>query len=112
MSEGDDPIDFSPLDPSRDPERWQRRVAAVTAGVRARRRRYALEVQLLEWARPALLVAASLTLVVWWGAARQSATPRHDCPASATPWTVACWVQSGEEPSVPAMLLIMEAAEQ
>jgi hypothetical protein len=68
MKEGDK-INFDPLDPSRDAQRWQRMVSAVAERVLARRRlRRSIPLQLLSWARPTLAIAAALALLVWVGA--------------------------------------------
>jgi hypothetical protein len=66
---GADKIDFGPLDPSRDAQRWQRMVSSVAERAFARRRLpRSIPLQLLSWARPTLAVAAALALLVWVGA--------------------------------------------
>jgi hypothetical protein len=62
-------IDFGPLDPTKDEQRWQRLVAETTSRVRSQRGRRAPTVsgQLVAWGGPALSLAAALALVVWSG---------------------------------------------
>ena len=62
----EDRIDFSALDPSRNPLRWARTVdALVGKALFERRKRLSVEQQLLRWARPVLAVAAGLSFVAW-----------------------------------------------
>jgi hypothetical protein len=62
-----DPIDFSPLDPLRDPARWEGVVAATLARVDAvlaeRERRHDPLALIATWRRPVLL-AASVALAL------------------------------------------------
>ena len=61
----DEKLDLSSLDPARDREAWRRRVDDVIArGVAARRARgFAHDLRAL--ARPAVLLAAAVVLLVW-----------------------------------------------
>lgn len=62
-------MDFSPLDPTRDAERWQRMLRSVSERVILRRAApRTIPFQLVQWARPALAIAAGLTIIVWVGA--------------------------------------------
>src|SRR5690242_1628483 len=100
----DHKIDFSALDPQRDPERWNRQVEATVARALARRQAGAFAFTLLEWARPALLVAASIALVTWCGVGvRQSRTTEPHGSDDAA-WVLTRWAVTGEEPSVASML--------
>jgi hypothetical protein len=76
----DEKLDLSSLDPARDREAWQRRVDDVIArGVAARRER-SLGAQLLALARPAVLLAAAVVLLVWsasWLAPRAAVGTRR-----------------------------------
>jgi hypothetical protein len=109
----EDKIDFSPLDPARDTRRWTRQVESVTARALERRRQPALAFQLVDWARPALLVAASTTLLIWCGAAaRQSNNPPEAYDPNGAPWILTRWAVSGEEPSVASMLEVLGAGQQ
>lgn len=110
MSDGK--IDFSVIDPKRDPERWNRQVDATVARALGRRQCGPLAFTLLEWARPALLVAASVAVVTWCGVTvRQSrkAEPRRTDEAA---WILTRWAVTGEEPSVASMLEVLGAEPQ
>ena len=110
MSDGK--IDFSVIDPQRDPERWTRQISATVARARAPRQSGALALTLLKWARPAMLVAASIALVTWCGASvrqshREAARGNDDAA-----WVLTRWAVTGEEPSVSSMLEVLGAEPQ
>jgi hypothetical protein len=108
----DDKIDFSIIDPQRDPERWNRKVEATVTHAIARRQGGALAGTLLECARPALLLAASIALVTWCGASvRQSRQPPARGSDDAA-WTLTRWAVTGEQPSVASMLEVLGAEPQ
>ena len=101
-------IDFSVIDPKRDPERWNRQVEATVARALARRREVAFAFTLLEWARPALLVAAGMALVTWCGATvTQSSQAERRETETESPWILTRWAVTGEEPSVASMLEVL-----
>ena len=80
----DDRIDFSPIDPSRDRERWDKVIDSIA--VRAAAARGAprpLSIQLAGWMGPALALAAGVALLVWLAA--PPAGPPAPQPACATP---------------------------
>ena len=61
-------IDFSALDPLRDPERFDRLVDEIAGrGLAAYRRSQTFSGQIVRWARPALAAAAVLVVSVWVG---------------------------------------------
>ncbi len=62
MAMDDDPIDFGSLDPSRDALGWERRIRATAARAMAARTP-SFARQVTAWARPALAIAASMTVV-------------------------------------------------
>jgi hypothetical protein len=109
-------LDLGPLDPSRDPVRWERLVRSVAArGAEgaARRRPGALALQLAAWARPALAFAAAVALAVWIPAWLR---PAPGAPAAATPATpaatdgaarLAAWAASDEPGRASALLLTL-----
>jgi hypothetical protein len=100
----DEPIDFSPLDPSRDPHRWQSRLDGIVAdALRSRQRRLSLIGQLQYFARPALAIAAAFALVSWVVAAQSSA---HAPPrATVQPATnLLKWAANDEVPSASEVL--------
>jgi hypothetical protein len=105
-------IDFSVIDPQRDPDRWNRQVEATVARALARRQGGAFTFTVLEWARPALLVAASVALVTWCGVTvRQSRTTELRGSDDAA-WVLTRWAVTGEEPSVASMLEVLGAEPQ
>ena len=66
MSEDPQAIDLSPLDPTRDPERFNQIVAAITAEAAdelARRARATPFTELARWQRPMLAAAAVLAII-------------------------------------------------
>jgi hypothetical protein len=110
MSDGK--IDFSIIDPQRDPERWNRNVEATVAGAIARRQGGVLARTLLECARPALLVAASIALVTWCGASVSQSRQRPTRGSDDAAWTLTRWAVTGEQPSVASMLEVLGAEPQ
>ncbi len=98
--------DLRPLDPSRDPARWERLIAATSARAAlelARRRRARSPAFVLAgWARPGLAAAAVLALVsagvLALAPGAEAAQPRV-AEALGVPGTVADWVETGHAPS-------------
>ena len=76
-----DKIDFGPLDPCRDEARWHRLVAQTARRAREQHARGVQTVsgQLVAWGRPALAVAAALSLVV--------TITRPSCATTTKSWT-------------------------
>lgn len=75
----DSRIDFSSLDPSRDPERWRGMIDSVARRALAARRPSSIALQLVAWARPAVAMAAALALVIWgaaWASGGDAAAPK------------------------------------
>lgn len=108
MSDGK--LDFSVIDPQREPERWNRLIAATVA--RARRQSGGLAITFLECARPALLVAASIALVTWCGASVRQGLLQPPRASEAAAWVLTRWAVTGEEPSVSSMLEVLGAEPQ
>ena len=80
----DERIDLSLLDPSRDRERWERRIEAVSSrAAAARRAPRSVPAQLASWAGPALALAAGLALVVWLATPSRKPPPPHPAPSGA-----------------------------
>ena len=115
MKMDEKPIDLRPLDPTLDRERWERRIATITALAApelARRARLSADSEtgpslvLLGWFRPALATAATLALCA--GAALvmllQSPAAAPEPPAMAEtlrlPAPVALWLGEEQAPSV------------
>jgi hypothetical protein len=105
-------IDFSVIDPQRDPDRWNRQVEATVARALARRQGGAFTFTLLEWARPALLVAASIALVIWCGVGVRQSSVTERRGSDEAPWVLTRWAVTGEEPSVASILEVLGAEPQ
>jgi hypothetical protein len=100
------PIDFSALDPSRDQLRWERTIQGLAARAHAeRRKRFAVEHELLRWARPVLAVAAAFCLIVWTAGylvgGRRSATAVE---ATTPALTLAAWAATDQLPETSELL--------
>lgn len=106
-----DRIDFSPLDPSRDQDRWNDLLASVARrAVQARRRRLTVAVQLLTWSRPMLAAAAGLALVSWIGAMASGTGQAPTTTASEAPaMTLAAWAEQDRLPDTPKILELLGA---
>ena len=108
----DHKLDFSVLDPHRDAERFNRMVDATLERALSRRRGGTFAFTLLEWARPALLVAASIALVSWCSVSvRQGKLPEPQRADDAA-WVLTRWAVTGEQPSVASMLEVLGAEPQ
>jgi len=114
----DDRIDFSPLDPTKDTERFEAAVHSIGVEARgelARRRARASVVgQLGLWWKP-LLAAAAITGIVSVSALlRFQASPATEladvgiAEAIGMPDPVAEWVRSDEVPSMSELIVAME----
>jgi hypothetical protein len=98
MTMEDERIDFSTLDPSRDELRWRRTVEALaTRALDERRRRFAVQQQLLRWARPVLVAAAGLCIVAW-AATFIGASAHEGSAASPVSLTLANWAANHQMP--------------
>ncbi len=99
----DDRIDFSALDPKRDPARFERMVQAVVAGVRPPAPAvYPLVLQLVGWGRAAVAVAACLGVAAWLPSlarGRLSATDSPTSNGSDPVELVSAWAETGNVPS-------------
>lgn len=107
------PIDLRPLDPTLDHERWERRIATITALAAPELARRAALAQasgpslvLLGWFRPALAMAATLAVCAAAALAMllQSPAPEPATPAMTEalrlPAPVALWLGEEQPPSV------------
>jgi hypothetical protein len=108
MKMDEQPIDLRPLDPTLDRERWERRIATITAlAAPGLARRAAAEtgpsLVLLGWFRPALAAAATLALCAGAVLAMLLQSPAPE-PAMAEalrlPAPVALWLGEEQPPSV------------
>jgi hypothetical protein len=114
--------DLAPLDPERDPERWEallRRTRAAASGELARRAFAAGPAgQLARWVRPALALAASLVIAAAGTLALVDRTPQQQQQASApglaeamgVPFAMTVSAEEGAQ-SAAEQLLLPGAAE-
>lgn len=113
----DDRIDFSPLDPTRDPERFDGIVRSIVGSASsqlvARRARATVFGQVSLWWRP-LLAAAAITGVVALAAlarlddSAQAAAPTGLAEALGVPDPIAEWVRSDQVPTATELLIGLE----
>ena len=106
--------DLSPLDPERDPERWEalmRRTRAAAAGELARRAFAASPAApLARWVRPALAMAASLvvaaagTLALTEGSAQSTSAPGV-AEAMGVPYAMTVSAEEGANDAADRLLL-------
>jgi hypothetical protein len=113
----DDRIDFSPLDPTEDAERFERIVRSIMAAaarpLATRGARASVVGQLGLWWRP-LLAAAAITGIVSIGALTRFQTSTMAEPeiglaeAIGMPDQIAEWVRSDEVPTTAELLVALE----
>ena len=116
----DERIDFTPLDPRGQPERFERNVGAITAAASAelamRRARSSVFWQLAHWRRPLLAAAAIATLIsvgtlaMYQRPASLAEEQQGVAEALGVPETIATWVRSGETPSTAELLVALEGS--
>lgn len=104
-----DAIDLSCIDPTRSPERWEARIAAIASGAYAGyRRRLTLLGQLREWSQPVLLAAAAIAVIgiaALTAAKKTVATSKVDSTMMMTAWAV-----SGEVPNTYSVMQVLGGA--
>jgi len=114
----DDPLDLTPVDPTRDTERFEEMVAAIrfrseAAFVRRRRRPTILD-GVAGWWTPALAAAALIaaaSAVTWVVAYPASAQPSIVAEATGVPAAVADWAQTDTTPSPGELLVSIGGAQ-
>lgn len=110
------PIDLRPLDPTLDHERWERRIANITALAAPELARRATtagpSLVLLGWFRPALSAAAVLALCAGAALALLLQSPATPEPAMTEtlrlPAPVALWLGEEQPPSVADLASAMQ----
>lgn len=111
--------DLAPLDPMRDPARWERMVAGVTAAAapelarRARMPAPGLLWMLSDWMRPtvsaAALMAAAAGAFLWSGTADATADTNDEMSAAlGYPAEVATMAETGTASSLEELVLSLE----
>jgi hypothetical protein len=105
----EDKLDLSPLDPSRDGERWERLVQSVASrALRAHRARLTVTGQMLAWARPVLALAAAVSLVSWGGALAVSGRSTQGSQPQVEPTQqLASWALNDQLPDTATILTVM-----
>lgn len=111
--------DLAPLDPGRDPDRWEAMVAGITAAAapelarRARLPAPGMMMMLADWVRPTvgaaalMAAAAGAFLLAQPGSAAEPSTLASQLGYSTS---VARWVDAESAPSVEEMALDLEGA--
>lgn len=103
----EDKVDLSPLDPARDPARWDTLVRGVASrALAAHRARNTLAFQIAAWGRPALAAAAALAIVSWalaWSSDSGEMRTSADTTQPAA-YQLAGWAATGKLPETPQMM--------
>jgi hypothetical protein len=97
-----DRIDFSPLDPKRDSERFERMVHKVMQGARVTTGPAQLLLEFLRWGRLGLAAAALIALAVWLPrltADKMQVSVSGSNRADSVVALVSTWARSGEVPT-------------
>ena len=102
--DGNEKIDFGPLDPRRDEPRWEAMVQAVARRGIEGRRSSAIARQLRGWARPTLAVAATLAVAVWVLAYLR---PAQATTAVAPAAKITAWAWNDEVPATSEILDVL-----
>lgn len=104
-----DKIDFSSLDPARDPARFDQMIQSVASrALEAHSRPLTISEQMGRWIRPALAMAAALAIVIWGAAllsngAQSSTTQQKTDPA----YVLSEWASSQERPSTSRIVQVL-----
>ncbi len=117
----DERFDLSPLDPQED-ARFERMISVITTRARFElARRAAVQRQsvfelVADWARPALLAAAtvagvSITLLTMYGRSNAVTVTGAYMPASEVPATASGWYEEDREPTVDDLLVAANPGE-
>lgn len=123
MKMEDESRDLAPLRPVRDPDRWDRMVAAIerAAAPELARRAAASPLGLLgllsEWTRSAgaaalAVAAAAIALLLLGPVGGESESPPGVSQALGYPEPVAAWVEVDLTPSVEELVLSLEGDER
>ncbi len=97
-----DRIDFSPLDPKRDPERFERMVNQVLQGATTATGPAQLLPEFLRWGRLGLAAAALIALAVWLPrltADKMQVSESGSNRGNNVVALVSTWARSGEVPT-------------
>lgn len=102
-------VDLSNLDPTRDPQRWDRLVESIASKAwAARQRRLTVAHQLVVWARPSLMAAAVAALLPWIAALAGETGSEPQAAIDADPaYVLAQWAETDERPSASRILQVL-----
>jgi hypothetical protein len=115
----DEQFDFSPLDPARDPDRFERMVSNITWRARMELKRRAERVRIspvevvATWYRPALAAAAaiaavSLTLLTTVGRAKTEVPTGAYMSSTEVPAALSTWYEEDSIPTAAELLVAFE----
>jgi hypothetical protein len=104
----DDPIDFSSLDPLRDPQRFEHRVLAMMAALQQSQPPVLLT-SLVRWGRVAMVVAAMVAVCMWLPSLTRGVRSSPHAQRSEAAQSLSTWAESGAVPSdVDPMVALAE----
>ncbi|MGH7469042.1 MAG: hypothetical protein ACRENP_13890 [Longimicrobiales bacterium] len=106
--------DLTPLDPRREPDRWERMVRHIMArstGELQRRQAagvFGLFDGLLAWSRPALATAAALTALSLFALSQleSRAQPTLFIRSASIPAAMSVWIEEGQPPSMLDLIVL------
>jgi hypothetical protein len=115
--------DLAPLDPARDPDRWEAMISGITAAAapelarRARLPAPGMMMLLADWVRPtvsaaAVMMAAAGAFLLTGTDSATAAQPDSLAAQLGYSTSVAGWVDAESAPSVEEMVLDLEGAAQ
>jgi hypothetical protein len=116
MNDDQDPT-WAPLDPSRDPERWEEMVRGIVERAAPILERYAARgpAELLaSWLRPTLAAAAVVSALALGALAAAVREPETGAAtiglgdALSYPEPVTAWVSTGQTPTIEELVVAME----
>lgn len=116
----EEPVDFSPLDPTASAARFDAIVGAVmrqaTSELRRRRIRHTVTGQIYRWRRPMLAAAAATAIVsgaaLWQTRSQGATTESGVAEALGVPTQLAGWVRDNTVPSPEQLLFSLPEIDQ
>ena len=102
-----DRIDFSPLDPKRDPDRFEWMVRNVVSSVQRASKPAPLLLDFWRWGRVGLVAAALIALGAWL----PNLTAQHQATAD-TVTLVSTWAHTGEVPANVDLIQTLGAIDE
>lgn len=116
-------LDLSALDPSADPEQWERLIGAITRRAAPELARRAVThspaLLLVSWARPMLATAAAIATISAAALAMKARSPGQEVTiargvieALEIPAPAAEWLDEGRAPTVDDLILVLEGGSR